>query len=140
MPDTMRKCSDCGEKGCEYKYWGPLVPEKKVAGFCKFCFGERKEAYKKGIPPKPLGVRPPGIPYEFRYMEIQVTTKNDSIYELNLMGRINERIISCNREKLHFTRARVICLRIGRNLVLRPRDGSKDDLWYTSPVVSIKEK
>ena len=70
--------------------------------------------------------------------KIKVVTKSGSVYELDLTDKDNERIVSCDRRILHFTRARVICLRIGKNLFLKPRDGSNFDLWWTSPVVSIE--
>ena len=140
MPDTLRgdlkdkKCSDCGEMGCTFQHRGPLVPDDKVGSFCGFCWTERNEAYNRGEKPKSLGVQPPGIPEEFLDKKIQLTTESGSIYELNLTETANERIVSCNRRKLHFTRARVICLRIGKSLFLKPRDGSNFDLWWTSPV------
>lgn len=143
MPDTRRgnfqdvECSDCGEKGCTFQHWGPLVPKEKLGSFCWFCWTERDEAYKRGENPKSLGIQPPGIPEEFLNKKIEVTTESGSVYELALTEKEQERIVSCNRRKLHFTRARVICLAIGKSLFLKPRDGSVSDLWWTSPVVSI---
>ena len=146
MPDTMREslknaiCSDCGERGCSYKYWGPMVPREEEVKLCWFCFEVRRKAYVKGESPKPLGAQPPGIPYKFIYKKVQVVTEDKSIYGLDLTERTNERIISCNGKELYFTQARVICLEIGRDLVLKPRDGSNFDLWCTSSrVISIEQ-
>ncbi|HXK31977.1 MAG TPA: hypothetical protein VJ378_00675 [Candidatus Paceibacterota bacterium] len=144
MADTQRggledvNCSDCGEKGCVFKHWGDLVPEGKIGYFCWFCWKVRDEASGRGGTPKPLGVQPPGIPEEFLDKKVKVTTESGSIYELDLTDNKQERIVSCNRRKLHFSRTRVICLTIGNSLFLRPRDGSIADLWWTSPVISIE--
>ncbi|MDO8436268.1 MAG: hypothetical protein Q7S82_02705 [bacterium] len=144
MHDTLRgnfrdkKCSDCDEMGCLFQHRGLLVLDDKLGSFCEFCWTERNEAYYRGEEPKPLGVKPPGIPEEFLDRRVKVTTKSGSIYELDLTEMANERIISCDRRKLHPTRVKVICLRIGKSLFLKPRDGSNFDLWWTSPVVSIE--
>ena len=144
MADTLRgdfqdkKCSDCGEMGCCFQHWGPLVPNGKTGSFCGFCWTERINANDRGENPKPLGAQPPGIPEEFLNKKIRLTTKSGSIYELDLTEVNSERTISCDRRKLHFTRARVICLAIGKSLFLKPRDGRDSDLWWTSSVVSIE--
>lgn len=143
MGDTIRgnfkdiSCSDCGEKGCEFKHGGPLVPEGEFGSFCSFCWTERNDAYEKGENPRPLGIQPPGIPEEFLDKKVRVTTKSGSVYELALTEQEQERIVSCDKRELRFTRVRVICLVVGKSLFLRPRDGSISDLWWTSPVVSI---
>jgi len=132
------KCSDCGETGCTFKHWGGLVPAGQSGYFCGFCWDERIEVYGRGEKTKPLGVKPPGIPKEFLDKKIKAITESGSIYELDQTDRDDERTVSCDRRKLRFTRARVICLRVGESLFLRPRDGSNFDLWWTSPVVSIE--
>ena len=144
MPDTVRgnlkdkNCSDCGEKGCEFQHWGPMVPKGEFGSFCGFCWTERSEAYDRGEGPKPLGIQPPGISENLLDKRLRVATESGSVYELNPTKIPNERIIFCNRRKLHFTKARVICLRIGENLFLKPRDGSDFDLCWTSSVVLIE--
>lgn len=140
MADTERgnflgqKCSDCGEEGCVIKHWGPLVPEGKIGFFCPFCFFQRSKLTE----PVPLGVKPPGIPKEFLNKDIKVTTESSSVYKLGLCSNEDERIVSCKQKELHFSRARVICLVVGRSLFLKPRDCEDVGLWQTSTVNSIK--
>ncbi len=61
MPDTSRGdypndfCCDCGEKGCEFRNWGPIVPDGKKHSFCADCFNERRGYYyRNNHTPKPL--------------------------------------------------------------------------------------
>lgn len=145
MPDTARgnfkdeKCSDCGEIGCAFQHWGDLVPAGEFGSFCVFCWQERIEDRDRGKTPKPLGVQPPGIPQEFLGGKIRVFTKSGSVYELVPTGIDNERVVSCDRRKLHFSVARAMRLEVGKSLWLKPRDGGVSDLWYTSPVVRIEQ-
>ena len=141
MADTERgnfpdeKCSDCGEIGCCFKHWGPLVPEGKIGFFCPFCFSERGKLAE----PISLGIKPPGIPKEFLNKDIEVTTQSGSVYRLGVVsGKTEERIVFCKQRKLNFTRARVICLVVGRSLFLKPRSCENVNLFQTSTVVSIK--
>ena len=144
MADTSRgnfediRCSDCGEMGCVFQHWGPLVLDDEFGFFCWFCWTERNEAHDGGEEPKALGIQPPGIPNEFLNKKIKVATKSGSTYELDLTETANERIVSCDRRNLHFRRARVLCLVLNKRLFLKPRDGDNFDLWVTSPVVSIE--
>jgi len=147
MADTVRGdfpdeiCSDCGEQGCAFRHWGRLVPEGKVGHFCAFCWNERMDSSERGEPPKPLGVKPPGVPEEFLDKAVRVTTKSGSVYTISKPIKEKERLISCSSRKLEFTRGRVLCLRVGKTLWIKPRD-SKDPelhLWATSLVVSIEE-
>jgi len=144
MADTKRgsfpdkNCSDCGEKGSAFKHWGPLLPPGvREAYFCIFCFSERSKRGKE--PPRPLGVEPPGVPKEFLAKAIEVTTKSGSVYWLSAPIEGEVRKISCFTKTLDFAKGRVLCLRLGRSLWIKPRDSEDPDLWATSPVVSIKE-
>lgn len=143
MPDTCRgdfpdvQCSDCGEMGCNFKHWGPLVPKNSLGNFCGFCWTERYEAGKINEKPEPLGVQPPGIPQEFLNKKVRVETKSGSVYELTPTDKENEVGVLRNSKNIGFTKARVMCLSIGKNLFLKPRDGDDLSLWYTTPVVSI---
>jgi len=86
----------------------------------------------------PLGVEPPGIPKEFLDKKIEVTTRSGSVYILGLSEKAEERNVSCEQRKPGFSRARVICLAVGRSLFLKPRDDESLSLLRTSAVVSIK--
>lgn len=66
MPDTMIKpmpetvCDDCGNKGCRFTHWGPLVPEGVHAVLCETCWQKRQDYYAangqpKAMPPVKLG-------------------------------------------------------------------------------------
>ena len=140
MADSVRadfpdeKCSDCGEMGCCFKHWGPLVPEGKIGFFCSFCFSERGKLAEA----VPLGIEPPGIPKEFLGRNIEVTTKSGSVYRLNVSDKTNEHLVFCKQRKLHFSQARVICLTVGRSLFLKPRICEDVNLFQTLTVVSIK--
>lgn len=52
FPDS--NCADCGEKGCEYRHWGPLVPPGKVLTLCTQCWGKRVDYYQQHGQAKPL--------------------------------------------------------------------------------------
>lgn len=51
MPDTSRGdypdnlCCDCGQKGCEFRHWGPLVPDGRRHNFCASCYLSRREHF-----------------------------------------------------------------------------------------------
>lgn len=137
-PDEI--CSDCGEKGCTFKHWGPLVPEGETGVFCTFCWNEREDAHEKGEPAKPLGVKPPGVPEVFKDKTINVTTQSGSVYHFGEPNEKVERTVSCNRRALDFSKCKIICLVHGKNLWLRPIDSSDPELhmWRTSAVVSIE--
>lgn len=142
MPDTIRgyfpdvPCSDCGEIGSSFNHWGPLVPKGAVGSFCMFCWTERCES--KGDQPKPLGVQSPGIPQEFLNKKLKVMTESGSMYELTPTGKTNEVFVLRNFEKVSFVKARVLCLAVGKQLFLKPRDGDDFNVWYTTPVVSVE--
>jgi len=144
MPDSKRGdqgfvCSDCGEIGFTFEHQKELVPRGKTGSFCGFCWRERQKRYEKRLDPLPLGVQPPGIPEEFANHALEVTTVNKSVYRLDLTGEKNERIVSRIEKSLSFTKARAMYLKIGKGIVLKPRDGDNNlDLLFTSPVVEIK--
>ncbi len=139
-PNRDLVCSDCKEKGCIFQHWGPLVPKGKTGNFCGFCWEQRRDRYEKGKKPLRLGVKPPGIPKIFANHVLEVTTYSKSVYRLELTKKNDEQIISRNKGGLSFTRARVMCLEIGKSLVLKPLDDREDnfDLWFTTPVTDIK--
>lgn len=111
----------------------------KEAYFCVFCYNERSNRSDRGEPPRPLGVEPPGVPEEFLNEAIKITTKSGSVYTLSAPMKENVRLISRATKTLDFTKGRVICLRLGRSLWMKPRDGEDSELWATSPVVSIEK-
>lgn len=144
MPDTQRgdfhdvRCSDCGEMGSNFSHWGPLVPKGTVGNLCLFCWTERYEAVNtRGDKPRPLGVKPPGIPQNFLNKKIRVETKSGSVYILTPADKKNEVEVSCDSRNTGFTKARVMCLSVGKSLFLKPRDGDDLGLWQTTPIVSI---
>jgi hypothetical protein len=140
MADTERGdfpneiCSDCGEKGCIFKHWGPLVPEGKIGSFCGYCWTRRNKSESHRIP---LGFQPPGIPEEFIKRNLKVKTKSGAIYHLRVTDKDDERIVTKEAHDLDFAKARVICLQVGESMWLKPRDGEDLDLWYTSPILRI---
>ena len=144
MPDTMCGdfqdliCSDCGEKGCMLEHWGKLVPKGTKALLCGFCWEEREWRNREGKEPFPLGVQPPGIPEDLKNYSLMVTTASKSIYHLGLTEDKNERFVSRNIGGITFSRARVMCLKIGERLVLKPRDGKDLSLLVTTLVDKIK--
>lgn len=145
MADTMRGnfpdliCSDCGEKSCTFKHWGPLVPKGQIGSFCCFCWSERQDRASRGEDPLPFGVQPPGIPEEFANRALEVITKSKSVYYLYLTGEKDERVVSRDRGGLSFTRARVLCLEISKRIIFKPRDDKDPSgLWFSTPVESIK--
>jgi hypothetical protein len=148
MPDTIigdfknLVCSDCGEKGCTFKHWGPLVPKREIGSFCTFCWNRRREQRVDGEDPLPLGIQPPGIPAEFANNTISVETESKALYFLRLTGKKDERIIWRERSGissfLHFNMARVMHLEIGKILMLKPRCSEDTNLWSSTPVVNIK--
>ena len=136
MPDTMRGdfpdeiCSDCGEKGCVFKHWGPLVPEEDMGSFCGYCWTRRDKLGSLRIP---LGFQPPGIPEEFQGKSVKVTTNSGAIYLLKPTDKKDE--VKVARDKgIDFTVARVLCLKQGEQMWLKPRDSDNLSLWWTSPV------
>ena len=144
MADTIKgdfpdaKCSDCGEMGCTFKHWGPLVPKNTVGSFCLFCWRERNDSNKEGKEPKPLGIQPPGIPQEFLNKKLKVKTESGSVYELTPTDNIDELLVLCDSKNTGFTKARVLNLSIGKSLFLKPRDGDNLSLWYTTPIISVE--
>lgn len=133
-------CSDCGEKGCEFQHWGDLVPKGETGKFCAFCWNERNEAYDQGELPKPLGVKPPGLPKEFLGKPLMVTTSSGAVYMLGLGGNEQnppEVIVCCEVKALHFVRAKVMRLELGKEFWLLMYD-EEGGLWRESPVVSIE--
>ncbi len=152
MADTERAdfadaiCSDCGVKGCDIKHWGKLVPPGVVVFLCEFCWQQRMEASGRGEAPKPLGIKPPGVPKEFWGKSIEVTTQSVSVYKLEWLGDERVWTISRKRKKegekplreLPFDKAEVLCLAVGQYLWLRYPDGDGYDLLRTTAVVSIE--
>lgn len=148
MADTTRGdfrdliCSDCGEKGCTFRHWGPLVPKGEIGSFCWFCWEQRQERAERGEAPLLFGVQPPGIPAEFANHTISVETESKALYFLRLTRKKDERIIWRERSGissfLHFNMARVMHLEIGKILMLKPRCSEDTNLWSSTPVVSIK--
>lgn len=138
FPDTP--CSDCGETGTAFRHWGTLVPEGTTGNFCMFCWDQRHEAEKRGEPPKPLGVKPPGVPKEFDDRAIKVTTQSGSIYEFSKPNEKKERTVSCAAKNMGFSTCRILCLIIGESLWIKPLNGKDPGLhlWTTSSVVSIE--
>ena len=138
MADTMLGdfpeliCSDCGEKGCIYKHWGPLVPKGEIGTFCSFCWGVRDKRGDR----HPLGVQPPGIPEEFTGRNLEVTTESGSIYLLNRTAEKDECSVS-RQEDLPFSTARVLCLCVGESLAFKMRDGDQG-CWFSRPVTKIR--
>lgn len=140
MPDTIRGdfpdtiCSDCGEKGCVFRHWGPLVPEGKVGDFCGYCWTRRDKLGMR----VPLGFQPPGIPEEFINKNLKVFTESGAIYRLILTENDGERIVSKENAELSFTRARVMELKTGEPLWLKPHDDQDLSSWWcTTPVVRV---
>lgn len=146
MADTARGdfqdvvCSDCGEKGCAFVHNGPLVPVGTSGHFCWFCWLNRQEWFEDHDSCLPLGNQPPGIPEEFSSDITEVKTESGSTYFLFKTCRENERIVFKAGKELDFRRARVICLRIGKGLWLRPRDSDDHDLFCTHLVTEINKR
>lgn len=145
MGDTVRGdfsdkiCSDCGEKGCVFKHRsddGALMKKGAFANFCVFCWVERNEAYSRGEEPKPLGIKPPGIPAEISGKSLIVTTADGSVYVLRLTENHQEVIVCCEANNLRFIRVKVLRLTLGGDLWLRMLD-EEGSFWRASRVISI---
>ncbi|MDP3901833.1 MAG: hypothetical protein Q8Q37_02580 [bacterium] len=54
FPDKY--CSDCGQRGCSFLHWGPLVPSSTVGNFCDKCMLGRNRDYDKNKPARPLRI------------------------------------------------------------------------------------
>lgn len=146
MADTARGdypdliCSDCGEKGCSFKYLESRSPSGETVPFCTFCYEQREERQERGEESLLLGVKPSGIPEKFAGRVLGVKTESGSFYSLKpIEGKKDECIIfRRNKKPLHFSKARVICLKIGESMVLKPRNGCNTGLWSTTSVEKIK--
>lgn len=142
MADTVRghfpdvNCSDCGEKGTIIRHWGSLVPEESVGNFCYHCWNMRIKANERGEAPKPLGVKPTGVPKEFANKIIRVTTESGSVYVLGSPDDKGGRSVFCANRDMDFNNCRVLCLAVGESLWLKSFDD--EFFWVTSHVVSIQ--
>jgi hypothetical protein len=139
MADTIRGnfpdeiCSDCGKKGVIFHHWGSRVPEGTTAKLCVYCWDRRAHNEFNGEKPKPLGVKPPGEPEEFKKRALLVETRSGSIYNLGVPNEAGERTVSCNLRKPWFSTCEILLLKIGENMWLR----KDNEFWETTRVISI---
>jgi len=140
-----RVCSDCGEKGTDYGVRGDLLPASERSeqwkNFCIFCFLQRVERRRRGEPPLPLGVKPPGVPKEFFNKPIRVKTESGSIYEFSVPDAENVRTVSNAARKLNYTKCKIFLAIIGEPMWLRIVDDPEAEsshLVVTTPVKSIE--
>ncbi|MFA5714486.1 MAG: hypothetical protein WC998_01935 [Candidatus Paceibacterota bacterium] len=147
MADTQRgdfpntPCSDCGELGTTFQHTGRLVPEGEKGNFCLFCWKQRMLIVDRKESPKPLGIKPPGVPKEFSDKTIKATTQTGSIYEFGTPNKKGERTVFCSTRDLGFAYCRILSLIVGEDLWLKSADGetSVPHFWVTTRVVSIEE-
>lgn len=144
MADTTRgsftePCSDCGEIGSFIRHTGRLVPEGTVGYFCPFCWEQRTIVGDKGEPPKPLGVKPPGVPKEFTDKAVKVITQSGSVYQLGVPNEQGDRTVFCDTREIGFNICKILFLSIGRDLWLKSSDRTNPVpyFWSTTRVVLI---
>ena len=128
-------CSDCGGPSA-FRHTGALVPPGTVGYFCPFCFNHRHEAWGKDEPPKPLGVKPPGEPSNFKDKPMKVTTKSGAVYTFDAPDEKEERHFSSTNNRVGFENCKILLLEVGKDMWIVSTDGSAD-LWSTTKVVSI---
>lgn len=142
MADTIKgifpgkACSDCGEGEPLFLHDGRFVPEGKTGYFCIFCWDQRMSAEERGEPPKPLGVKPPGVPKEFENKAIKVFTRTGSVYMFGAPNEQGDRTVFCSTRNIGFDRCKILCLINGREMWLRSSDGK--EIWSTSRIMSIE--